>query len=214
MAVLAPDRDAPGAEDHARCRLTAAKARAKAKAKVAEAEATVDDSVDFGRRRRCKHERPLGEKPTARHPAKPGGFQAHSFKKRPTEPPFMHLRTVKSGASLALLCSFHGALRLTRCTHRHHLANLVTTCGRICLRVQRELLGVQRLGNRVRLAETFRRFHGGSRLPARWLVQKGFEISESAWAAGWISELSTAKSPSATMPTSRLLRSTTGKRLT
>ena len=37
----------------------------------------------------------------------------------------------------------------------HHLANYVTTCGRICLRVQRELLRVQRLWGRLRLVELF-----------------------------------------------------------
>ena len=117
-------------------------------------------------------------------------------------------------ASLALLASFHRALRLTRCMHRHHLANLVTPCGRFCLRLQRDLLRVQRLGRRLRLGGAFGLFHDESRLSAQRLIQVGFEISDSAWAAGRISELSTAKSPSATMPTSRLLRSTTGKRLT
>ena len=78
-AVLAPDRDAPGGADHALalawCRVTAAKAKAKAKV----AEATVDDSVDPERRRHCDHQRPSGEEPVARHPAKLGSFRKHSF---------------------------------------------------------------------------------------------------------------------------------------
>ena len=44
--------------------------------------------------------------------------------------------------------------------------------------------------------------------------QDGLEISFKASAAGRICAPSTAKSPSATMPTSRLLRSTTGRRRT
>ena len=89
--------------------------------------------------------------------------------------------------------------------HRYHLANLVTTCGRFCLRLQRDLLRVQRLGGRLRLGGAFGLFHDGSRLPAQRLVQVGLEISDSAWAAGRISELSTAKSPSAMMPSSRIV---------
>ena len=157
----------------ARCRLTAAKARAKAKAKAkvaeAEAEATVADWVDFGCCRRRKHDRPSGQKPTAHHPAKPGRFLAPFIPKEATWAAFQALAHGEIRCSLALLGSFHGALRLTRCTYGHHLANLVTTCGRICLRVQRELLRVQRLRGQVRLGGAFRRFHGGSRLPAQWL---------------------------------------------
>ena len=67
------------------------------------------------------------------------------------ELPFWYMRTLKSGASSALACSFHGALRLPRRTHRHHLANFVTTCGRICLRVQRELLRIKRLARHLRV---------------------------------------------------------------
>ena len=66
-------------------------------------------------------------------------------------PPFWHSRTVRSGASLAFACSFHGTLRLTRCMHRHHLANFVTTCRRIRLSLQRELLRVQRLARHLRV---------------------------------------------------------------
>ena len=89
--------------------------------------------------------------------------------------------------------------------HRYHLANLVATCGRFCLRLQRDLLRVQRLGGRLRLGGAFGLFHDGSRLSAQRLVQVGLEISDSAWAAGRISELSTAKPPSAMMPSSRIV---------
>jgi riboflavin biosynthesis pyrimidine reductase len=53
-----------------------------------------------------------------------------------------------------------------------------------------------------------------SRARKRRTDQDGTDIFESASAAGRISELSTAKSPSATMPTSRLSRFTTAKRRT
>lgn len=50
---------------------------------------------------------------------------------------------LQSGFRLALLRFFHEALRLTRCMHGHRLANLVTTCGCFCLRLQRKLLRFQ-----------------------------------------------------------------------
>ena len=49
-------------------------------------------------------------------------------------------------------------------------------------------------------------------MAAAGLNHVGFEISESASPAASISELSTAKSPSATIPTSRLSAFTIGKR--
>jgi len=74
------------------------------------------------------------------------------------DPPFLAGRSLRSGASPALAWSFHRALRLTRCVHRHDLPDLVASCGRIGLRVQRELLRVQWLGGALRL-------HDGS----KWL---------------------------------------------
>ena len=77
-------------------------------------------------------------------------------KARRPEPPCLRLRTVRSGASPALACSFHATLRLTRCTHGiRHLANLFTTCRRICLRIQRKSLRIQRRARRTRLDGAF-----------------------------------------------------------
>jgi len=59
------------------------------------------------------------------------------------------------------------------------------------------------LGDR-RLPATRRADFACPRRDVLWLQSRdGSEIFESASAAGWISDLSTAKSPSATMPTSR-----------
>ena len=90
-------------------------------------------------------------------------------KERRPEPPFLTLCTLNSGASPALVCSLHGALRLTRGMHRYELANFVTTCRRVCLCLQRELLRVQRMGGRLRLGGALGLFHEGSRLSARWI---------------------------------------------
>ena len=78
-------------------------------------------------------------------------YADYAEKKRQPALPFWHMRVLKSGASSALACSFHGTLRLPRRTHRHHLANFVTTCGCICLRVQRELLQIKRLARHLRV---------------------------------------------------------------
>ena len=81
-----------------------------------------------------------------------------------------HWRPQKSGASATLAFSLHRAFRLTRCRHMRHLADLVTTCGCICLRVQRELMRVQRTGGRRRLGDVIWLLHDDSKVVlGKWI---------------------------------------------
>lgn len=65
------------------------------------------------------------------------------------EPHSSYSRPRRSAAGATLVGSLRWALGLTRSRHTHHLANLITSCGRIGLRVQRDLLRVQRPRRRV-----------------------------------------------------------------